>query len=142
MKTLFTCLIALLVSAAGAGASPADNGFVSSASGLASKDLRVGSGAAAQPGATVVVHFVGWLSDEGRQGREIFNSRRDGQPVSFVVGTEKVMRGWSEGVTGMRVGGTRLVRVPPELGYGDRAVEDLIPPRSPLLFLLELLEVR
>ena len=142
MKTLFAWVIALLFLCVGAGALQAEEGFIATASGLTYKDLRAGSGTVARPGEAVVVHFVGWISDDGRQGKEIFNSRKQGQPVSFVIGTDRVMRGWSEGVTGMQAGGTRMVRIPPELGYGDKAVEDLVPARAHLLFLFELLEVK
>ena len=143
MKNVLACLIAVFLVSGNAGASQADEGFIMTAGGLSYKDLRVGSGPAAQPGDIAVVHLVGWIDDDGPRGKPIYDSRTQEQrPVSFVVGSDKVMRGWSEGVTGMRARGTRLVRIPPQLGYGDKGVENLVPPRAQLLFTLELLEVR
>lgn len=142
MKRIFTCLSTVLVLIVIVGALQADQGFITTASGLAYKDLRVGSGTVALPGKIAVVHFIGWINDDGQKGKEIFNSRRHPQPVAFVIGTDRVMQGWSEGVTGMQPGGTRMVRIPPELGYGNKAVEDLVPPHTPLIFLFELLEVK
>ena len=111
-------------------------------SGLEYKDLKVGSGNKAQLGDTAVIHFVGWVDENGHRGKEIYNSRKEREPVSFVIGTDKVMQGWNEGIVGMHAGGTRMLRIPPELGYGKKAVEDVIPPDSYLQFIIELLEVK
>ena len=116
--------------------------FITTPSGLRYKDLKIGSGLEAQLDSTVVIHFIGWLDENGQQGKEIYNSRKEKQPVSFVVGTNRVMQGWNEGVLGMRPGGTRMLRIPPELGYGAKAVDDVIPPNAPMLFVIELLEVK
>lgn len=102
------------------------------------KDLETGSGEPAAAGDLATMHFIGWLDDGGRKGREIYNTRAQGKPVSFVIGTERVMRGWNEGVTGMRAGGRRLLRLPPHLAYGGRGVTDIIPPNAWLIFLIEL----
>jgi len=142
MNKLCTWLIAVLLLIVFSGSLSADEGFITTSSGMAYKDLRLGSGIEAQPGEVAVIHFVGWLDDNGQKGKEIFNSRKQHQPVAFVIGTDKVMQGWSEGVIGMRPGGTRMVRIPPELGYGNRPVENVVPARARLLFLFELLEVR
>ena len=115
--------------------------FTTLPSGLEYKDLKVGSGSEAQTGDIVHIHFVGWVDENGQQGKEIYNSRQAGEPVSFVIGTDKVMQGWNEGVIGMRAGGTRLLRIPPELGYGDKAVEDVVPANAYLQFIIELLAV-
>lgn len=121
--------------------SPAEQ-FTALPSGLEYKDLTVGSGEEAQFGDTAVIHFVGWLDDNGQPGKEIYNSRKGGEPVSFVIGTRYVLEGWNEGVVGMQPGGTRMLRIPPELGYGAKAVDELVPPNSSLLFIIELLELK
>ena len=87
------------------------------------------------------IHFIGWLDENGQPGQEIFNSRKAKKPVSFIIGTDKVMEGWNEGVTGMQPGGTRLIRIPPELGYGEKAVDGVVPPHAHLIFVIELLEL-
>lgn len=111
-------------------------------SGLEYKDLKVGSGNKAQLGDTAVIHFVGWVDENGQRGKEIYNSRKEREPVSFVIGTDKVMQGWNEGIVGMHAGGTRMLRIPPELGYGKKTVEDVILQDSYLQFIIELLEVK
>jgi len=115
--------------------------FTTLPSGLEYKDLKVGSGSEAQLGDIALIHFVGWLDEKGQQGKEIYNSRMKQEPMSFVIGTDKVMKGWNEGVIGMRVGGTRLLRIPPELGYGAKAVEDVVPANAHLQFIIELIEI-
>ena len=95
----------------------------------------------ARLGDIALIHFVGWVDEKGQRGREIYNSRMKQEPVSFVIGTDKVMQAWNEGVIGMKVGGTRLLRIPPELGYGDKAVEDVVPANAYLQFIIELLAV-
>ena len=92
-------------------------------------------------GLTAAMHFTGWVAENCQQGKEIYNSRKGGEPVAFVIGTDKVMQGWNEGVLGMRAGGTRLLRIPPELGYGDKAVEDVVPANAYLQFIIELFEI-
>ena len=120
---------------------PMAGSFTALPSGLEYKDLKVGSGPAAQTGSTVAIHFAGWVDKNGQRGKEIYNSRKEREPVSFVIGTEKVIQGWNEGTIGMQAGGTRMLRIPPALGYGAKAVEDVIPPNANLLFIIELLEV-
>ena len=115
--------------------------FTILSSGLEYKDLKVGRGPEARLGDIARIHFVGWVDEKGQRGREIYNSRMKQEPVSFVVGTDKVMQGWNEGIIGMRVGGTRLLRIPPELGYGDNAVENVVPANADLQFIIELLEI-
>jgi FKBP-type peptidyl-prolyl cis-trans isomerase FkpA len=124
------------------GGIPATAGqFAETAGGLQYKDLKVGAGRPAADGDTAKIHFIGWVDESGRPGREIYNSRKEGKPVSFVIGTDKVMQGWNEGIVGMRSGGNRLLRIPPELGYGQKAVDDLVPPNAHLIFVIELLEL-
>ncbi|MCX8052983.1 MAG: FKBP-type peptidyl-prolyl cis-trans isomerase [Armatimonadetes bacterium] len=105
-------------------------------SGLKCRDLKVGSGAKATPGKVVTVHYRGWLDN----GVEFDSSRSRNEPFSFTLGRGEVIRGWEEGVVGMRAGGTRELAIPPKLGYGNRAVGN-IPPNSTLHFEIELLSV-
>ena len=141
MKRLYICMSAVLLWLAFAGISRAGQ-FTTMPSGLKYKDLKIGKGIKAQPGSTAVIHFIGWLDENGQRGKEIYNSRKEKHPVSFVVGTENVIQGWNEGVIGMQAGGTRMIKIPPELGYGAKAVEDVIPPYAHMLFVIELLEVK
>ncbi|MGB5717321.1 MAG: FKBP-type peptidyl-prolyl cis-trans isomerase [Gammaproteobacteria bacterium] len=109
--------------------------------GLLYKDLKPGSGNIAAVGDVATMHFTGWLDDAGSKGKELYNTRRQGKPVAFVIGTDRVMQGWNEGVIGMRPGGKRLLKVPPSLGYGSRGVEDIIPPNARLIFIIDLIDV-
>ncbi len=107
-----------------------------SAQDLKIEDLKTGTGAVAEPGHTVTVHYTGWLTD----GKKFDSSRDRGKPFRFVLGAGQVIKAWDQGVAGMRVGGVRRLTVPPELGYGDRAVGP-IPAGSTLVFEVELLGV-
>ncbi len=107
-------------------------------SGLYYRDVVVGSGETAQPGDTAVVHFTGFLPD----GRS-FDSTRRGQPRTFPLGAGRVIPGWEEGVTGMKVGGTRRLVLPPSVAYGERGgAGGTVPPNATLIFDVELLELR
>jgi FKBP-type peptidyl-prolyl cis-trans isomerase FkpA len=115
------------------------------AQGLVKTDTVVGKGKEATPGATVVVHYTGWLQDEAaknKRGRKFDSSVDRGQPFSFPLGMGRVIKGWDEGVAGMNVGGKRTLVIPPELGYGARGAGGVIPPNATLVFDVELLEVR
>jgi FKBP-type peptidyl-prolyl cis-trans isomerase len=101
------------------------------------EDLAVGDGREAKKGDTVEVHYTGWLTD----GKK-FDSSRDGEPFSFALGAGEVIKGWDQGVAGMKVGGKRKLTIPPDLAYGDRGFPGAIPPRSTLVFEVELLDVR
>jgi len=107
------------------------------ASGLKYADTAVGTGAEPQNGQTVVVHFTGWLAD----GMQFDSSRDRNKPFGFQLGSRQVIKGWDEGVRGMRVGGKRRLIVPPSLGYGARGIGGLIPPDATLTFDIELLRV-
>jgi len=111
-------------------------------SGLKFQDLEKGTGAAAEVGRVVVVHLTGWLDDNGRKGDKFFSSYDRGKPVSFQLGTAKVLRGWNEGVAGMKVGGRRLLMVPANLGYGPKGAGDIVPPDADLIFEITLLDVK
>lgn len=109
-----------------------------SASGLEIQELKVGEGAEAKAGATVDVHYTGWLLD----GTEFDSSVHRGKPFSFHLGAGEVIRGWDEGVAGMKVGGKRKLRIPADLGYGSRGAGGVIPGNATLIFDVELLGVR
>lgn len=111
---------------------------VTTDSGLQYQDLITGDGAIAEAGQTVVVHYTGWLTDETK-----FDSSVDrNSPFEFPLGDGRVIQGWDEGVAGMRVGGTRLLMIPSDLGYGDRGSGAVIPGGATLIFQVELLEVK
>ena len=141
MRNIFCCLGAAVFLLAFTGIAHAES-FTTTPSGLQYKDLKVGAGPVVQPGSTVVIHLSGWVDENGQRGREIYRTRKEGKPVSFVVGTDRVIPAWNEGVVGMQAGGTRMLLVPPQLGFGDRAVEDVIPSNAHLRFVIELLEIR
>jgi FKBP-type peptidyl-prolyl cis-trans isomerase FkpA len=108
------------------------------------EDTVVGTGAEASAGQRVRVHYTGWLHDPAaanQRGRKFDSSKDRGQPFSFGLGRGEVIRGWDEGVQGMKVGGTRVLTIPPEMGYGARGAGGVIPPNATLVFEVELLGV-
>jgi FKBP-type peptidyl-prolyl cis-trans isomerase len=107
------------------------------ASGLEYWDIVVGTGATAAPGNTVKGHYSGFLTS----GQKFDSSRDRGEPFSFPLGAGQVIKGWDEGVAGMKVGGQRQLRIPPQLGYGAAGAGGAIPPNATLIFDVELLEV-
>ena len=113
---------------------------VTTPSGLKYTDLTEGTGPAAKKGNAVEVHYTGWLDSKSKN--EPFDSSVGGQPFAFPLGGGRVIKGWDEGVAGMKVGGTRLLVIPPELGYGKRGAGDDIPPDSTLHFEVELLKIK
>lgn len=135
---LITVLI-LLMAAPGLWA--ADGAFQAGPGGMRFKDLQVGQGAVAEQGMVATIHFIGWLDEDGVRGREIYNSRREGRPVSFVVGTDGVMPGWNEGVMGMQPGGSRMLLLPPAMAFGQRQIEGVIPADASMMFRIELLSL-
>jgi FKBP-type peptidyl-prolyl cis-trans isomerase len=106
--------------------------------GLEYWDIKVGTGPAATAGHTVKVHYTGWLTN----GKKFDSSVDRGEPFMFDLGGGHVIKGWDEGVAGMKVGGKRQLRIPPDLGYGDRGAPGAIPPNATLIFDVELLGVR
>ena len=119
--------------------STVDGGGVTLPSGLKYWDLKVGTGKEAKKGSTVKVHYTGWLLEEGTK----FDSSLDrGQPFEFSLGAGQVIQGWDQGVAGMKVGGKRQLRIPPELGYGYRGQPPVIPGNAYLIFDVELLDVK
>jgi peptidylprolyl isomerase len=107
-------------------------------SGLQYQDEALGSGQEAKAGDHVVVHYTGTLMD----GRKFDSSRDRGRPFEFALGEGTVIRGWDEGVAGMKPGGRRRLVIPPELGYGSRGAGGVIPPNATLVFDVELMEIR
>ena len=108
------------------------------------EDVVLGKGAEAAAGATVTVHYTGWLyapENPNNRGKKFDSSVDRGQPFEFLIGAGRVIRGWDEGVDGMRVGGKRVLIIPPDWGYGARGAGDVIPPNATLVFAVELLEV-
>jgi FKBP-type peptidyl-prolyl cis-trans isomerase len=101
------------------------------------EDLVVGTGDTATAGQTVVVHYTGWLTD----GTKFDSSKDRNDPFEFHLGGRQVIAGWDEGVQGMKVGGTRKLTIPPELGYGARGAGGVIPPNATLVFEVELLAI-
>jgi len=120
----------------------AGEGIIATDSGFKYKDLLIGTGAIAEVGKVAVVHLTGWLDDNGQKGKEFISSHDRGKPVSFKLGTEKVMQGWNLGVAGMKVGGKRRLMIPSELGYGAKRAAEVVPPNTDLIFEVELLEVK
>jgi FKBP-type peptidyl-prolyl cis-trans isomerase FkpA len=110
-------------------------------SGLIIEDVVVGSGAAAAAGQNVKVHYTGWLTDGVIRGKKFDSSKDRNQPFEFPLGQGHVIKGWDEGVQGMKAGGKRMLTIPPALGYGARGAGGVIPPNATLLFEVELLGV-
>jgi len=121
------------------GPPPVSGKPVTTASGLKYWDTKVGTGTTATAGHKVVVHYTGWLTN----GKKFDSSVDRKEPFTFQLGAGQVIKGWDEGVAGMKVGGKRRLEIPPDLGYGSRGVGGgLIPPNSTLLFDVELLDVK
>ena len=111
-------------------------------SGLKITDTKVGTGATPQRGQTCVMHYTGWLYENGAKGQKFDSSRDRGQPFEFPLGMKRVIAGWDEGVATMKVGGQRTLIIPPELGYGARGAGGVIPPNATLIFEVELVDVK
>ncbi|MDH4175660.1 MAG: FKBP-type peptidyl-prolyl cis-trans isomerase [Betaproteobacteria bacterium] len=111
------------------------------ASGLIFEEKIVGSGDTAQAGQDISVHYTGWLLYGGERGKKFDSSRDRGDPFGFALGAGQVIKGWDEGVQGMRVGGTRVLTIPPGLAYGARGAGGVIPPNATLIFEVELLAI-
>ena len=115
---------------------------MTTASGLQIIDTQVGTGATPRSGQTCIMHYTGWLYENGAKGKKFDSSVDRGQPFEFPIGQRRVIAGWDEGVATMKVGGKRTLIIPAKLGYGDRGAGGVIPPNATLIFDVELLDVK
>jgi peptidylprolyl isomerase len=115
---------------------------VTTPSGLQIIDTTVGTGASPKPGQICVMHYTGWLYENGQKGKKFDSSVDRNEPFEFPIGQHRVIAGWDEGVTTMKVGGKRTLIIPPALGYGARGAGGVIPPNATLIFDVELLAVK
>lgn len=142
-KTLLVCSF-LTLAACGQqdpNAPMADSGITS----LQVTNVTAGTGDEARPGRTVRVHYTGWLYDAvkaDKRGKKFDSSKDRNDPFEFALGAGQVIPGWDQGVAGMRVGGSRVLVIPPALGYGARGAGGVIPPNATLIFEVELLDVK
>jgi len=140
MRKLIAALVLFVAVPALAHVAAGD--VVRTKSGLAYKDVKVGEGAEAKPGMKVTVDYAGWIDEGDRKGKMFDNSYDRGQAFTFTLGAGQVIKGWDQGVAGMKVGGKRTLMIPAELGYGSRGAGAAIPPNSDLIFEVELLAVK
>ena len=115
---------------------------MTTASGLQIIDTQAGTGATPRAGQTCVMHYTGWLYENGAKGKKFDSSVDRGQPFEFPIGAGRVIKGWDEGVATMKVGGKRTLIIPAKLGYGERGAGGVIPPNATLMFEVELLGVK
>jgi FKBP-type peptidyl-prolyl cis-trans isomerase FkpA len=140
MKKLLAALFAVgaLITPHVQGATMSEAKTTTTSTGLKYEDVKQGTGEEAKAGKTVSVHYTGWLTD----GKKFDSSKDRGQPFEFPLGGGRVIKGWDEGVQGMKVGGVRKLTIPASLGYGSRGAGGAIPPDATLVFEVELLGVR
>jgi peptidylprolyl isomerase len=115
---------------------------MTTSSGLQIIDSKMGSGATPKTGQICVMHYTGWLYQNGAKGKKFDSSVDRGEPFEFPIGRHQVIAGWDEGVATMKVGGKRTLIISPELGYGARGAGGVIPPNATLIFDVELLDVK
>lgn len=120
----------------------ADGHTRSTDSGVRYQDLVVGSGVPAAPNDVATIHFIVWIDDNGAKGQTLISSYDRGKPVAFKIGTDKVIQGWNDGVSGMKPGGKRLLYIPARLAYGARGAGEMIPPNTNLIYEIELISVK
>jgi FKBP-type peptidyl-prolyl cis-trans isomerase FkpA len=140
--TSLACLLTLFTLACSSSPPPPGKSDITA---LETVDEKVGEGAEATWGREVLVHYTGWIYDQNRRenrGREFDSSRDRNEPLGFTIGKAEVIKGWEEGVNGMKVGGRRLLTIPPDLAYGKQGLGELIPPNATLNFDVELIEVK
>ena len=137
MKKIFLTLGVLMTMTATAAAA-----IVTTPTGLKYEEHKVGTGIEAVKGKTVSVHYTGWLNEKGAKGKKFDSSRDRGVPIEFPLGAGKVIPGWDEGISGMKIGGTRTLLIPSKLGYGERGAGGVIPPNADLIFDVELVGVK
>jgi hypothetical protein len=137
LAAVFTLIAPLGFAQTSTAPTPVTGKGKTTASGLTYWDITQGTGATATKGKTVSVHYTGWLTN----GKKFDSSLDRGQPFQFSLGGGQVIKGWDEGVEGMKVGGKRQLKIPPDLGYGARGAGGVIPPNATLIFDVELLGV-
>jgi peptidylprolyl isomerase len=145
VKSAFAALAAAVAMPVGSftGASAQTAGkAMTTASGLQIIDSKEGTGASPKPGQTCVMHYTGWLYENGQKGKKFDSSVDRNEPFEFPIGQGRVIKGWDEGVATMKVGGKRTLIIPPALGYGARGAGGAIPPNATLIFDVELLDVK
>ncbi len=135
-------LLALTAIAALASTATKAQPVMTTADGLKIIDTTPGTGASPKKGQTCVMHYTGWLYENGTKGKKFDSSVDRKEPFEFTIGVGQVIRGWDEGVATMKVGGKRTLIIPPDLGYGARGAGDAIPPNATLIFDVELLGVK
>jgi FKBP-type peptidyl-prolyl cis-trans isomerase FkpA len=145
MRHWILTLMALVVASAVSCSDQPKETTMAGVTSLQATDTKPGTGATATAGKEVTVHYTGWLYDASaadHHGRKFDSSRDHGEPFSFRLGAGMVIRGWDQGVDGMKVGGQRTLVIPPDLGYGSRGAGGVIPPNAVLVFDVELLDVK
>lgn len=138
------CLASVLLALGACGAQQPPPPPASAVTSLQSVDLKVGDGAAVAPGQMAVVQYTGWLYEttaKDNKGKQFDSSRERREPFKFPVGTGSVIKGWDQGVAGMKVGGSRRLTIPPDLAYGDAGAQGVIPPGATLVFDIELVGI-
>ena len=130
------------VKAEAPAAAKKESKMVKTESGLGYEDVVVGTGPSPETGQICVMHYTGWLWVNEAKGTKFDSSVDRGSPFEFPIGRGRVIKGWDEGVSTMKVGGKRTLLIPPQLGYGDRGAGNVIPPGATLLFDVELLGVK
>ncbi len=116
--------------------------MIKTPSGLQYTDAKEGTGVSPKTGQICVMHYTGWLFENGAKGKKFDSSLDRGQPFEFQLGLGRVIKGWDEGVATMKKGGKRTLQIPPDLGYGPRGAGGVIPPNATLLFEVELLDIK
>ena len=142
LRTIALTALTVAIGAPAAAIAETAAKTVTTASGLQIADTKVGTGAAPKTGQTCVMHYTGWLYENGQKGKKFDSSVDRGEPFEFPIGARRVIAGWDEGVATMKVGGKRTLIIPPALGYGARGAGGVIPPNATLIFDVELLGVK
>ena len=142
ITTLSLLLVMTTVLSSGSKAQTTGKSMTTTPSGLQFSDTTVGTGALPKTGQTCVMHYTGWLYNDGVKGKKFDSSVDRGDPFEFSIGRGQVIGGWDEGVATMKVGGKRTLIIPPALGYGARGAGGVIPPNATLMFDVELLSVK
>jgi len=141
-RTILTTMLGGLAAAIATSASAQTGKPMTTASGLQIIDVKEGTGASPKSGQTCVMHYTGWLYENGQKGKKFDSSVDRNEPFEFPIGQGRVIKGWDEGVATMKIGGKRTLLIPPELGYGARGAGGVIPPNATLVFEVELLGVK